>query len=74
MHPNARLLEAFTQAQRRFYTGEDDTAALRGLLADDIAWHVPGRSAIAGDYHGHAHRCSTSTPRRPPASSPTPNS
>jgi ketosteroid isomerase-like protein len=53
MHPNARLLEAFNQAQRRFYADEDDTATLRRLLADDIAWHVPGRSAIAGDYHGH---------------------
>lgn len=53
MHPNARLVEAFYQAQRRFYAGGDDTAAMRGLLADDIAWHVPGRSAIAGDYHGH---------------------
>jgi uncharacterized protein len=26
---------------------------MRGLLADDIAWHVPGRSPIAGHYHGH---------------------
>jgi uncharacterized protein len=53
VHPNVRLLEAFYQAQRRFYAGGDDTAALRSLLADDVAWHVPGRSAIAGDYHGH---------------------
>lgn len=54
MHPNARLLEAFYQAQAAFYAGgEDATTALRGLLADDIAWHVPGRSAIAGHYHGH---------------------
>ncbi len=53
MHPNARLIEAFYQAQGRFYAGDDDTATLRGLLADDIAWHVPGRSAIAGDYRGH---------------------
>ncbi len=53
MHPNARLIEAFSQAQRRFYAGDDDTATLRGLLRDDIAWHVSGRSAIAGDYRGH---------------------
>jgi ketosteroid isomerase-like protein len=53
LHPNARLIEAFYQAQRRFYAGDDDTSTLRGLLTDDIAWHVPGRSAIAGDYRGH---------------------
>jgi hypothetical protein len=53
VHPNARLLQAFYQAQAAFYAGGDDTAALRGLLADDIAWHVPGRSPIAGHYHGH---------------------
>jgi uncharacterized protein len=53
VHPNVRLLEAFYQAQAAFYAGGDDTAALRGLLADDIAWHVPGRSPIAGHYHGH---------------------
>jgi uncharacterized protein len=53
VHPNVRLLEAFYQAQAAFYAGGDDTAALGGLLADDIAWHVPGRSPIAGHYHGH---------------------
>ena len=53
LHPNVRLLEVFYQAQAAFYAGGDDTAALRGLLADDIAWHVPGRSPIAGHYHGH---------------------
>jgi ketosteroid isomerase-like protein len=52
VHPNARLIEAFYQAQARFYAGGDDTATLRRLLTDDIAWHVPGRSPIAGDYHG----------------------
>jgi PPOX class probable F420-dependent enzyme len=53
VHPNARLLEAFYQAQAAFYAGGDDTAALDSLLADDVAWHVPGRSPIAGHYHGH---------------------
>jgi ketosteroid isomerase-like protein len=52
-HPNRRLVEAFYEAQAAFYAGEDDTATLRGLLTDDIAWHVPGRSPIAGHYHGH---------------------
>jgi ketosteroid isomerase-like protein len=53
VHPNARLLEAFYRAQAAFYAGGDDAATLRGLLADDVAWHVPGRSPIAGHYHGH---------------------
>ena len=53
VHPNVRLLEAFYRAQAAFYAGGDDTATLRGLLAEDIAWHVPGRSPIAGHYHGH---------------------
>jgi hypothetical protein len=25
---------------------------MAGLLASDVAWHVPGSNAIAGDYHG----------------------
>jgi hypothetical protein len=29
------------------------TTILRGLLADDIAWHVPGRRAIADDWRGY---------------------
>jgi hypothetical protein len=53
VHQNARLIESFYQAQGRFYAGDEDTTTLRALLADDIAWHVPGRSVIAGDYHGH---------------------
>ena len=24
------------------------------LLADDVVWHWPGRSAVSGDYHGRA--------------------
>src|SRR5215218_8796189 len=53
VHPNVRLLEVFYRAQAAFYAGGDDTAALGGLLTDDIVWHVPGRSPIAGHYHGH---------------------
>jgi PPOX class probable F420-dependent enzyme len=53
VHPNVRLLEVFYRAQAAFYAGGDDTTVLRGLLADDIVWHVPGRSPIAGHYHGH---------------------
>jgi PPOX class probable F420-dependent enzyme len=53
VHSNVRLLEVFYRAQAAFYAGGDDIAALGGLLTDDIVWHVPGRSPIAGHYHGH---------------------
>jgi ketosteroid isomerase-like protein len=56
-HPNVRLLEAFYQAQAAFCAGGDDTAALRGLLADNVAWHVPGRSPIAGPWGARSQSC-----------------
>jgi uncharacterized protein len=52
-HPNARLLTRFYRAQAAFYGGGDDPSALLALLSDDVVWHVPGRSPIAGDYRGH---------------------
>ncbi len=52
VHPNAQIVERFCAVQRRFYAGEDVAADLRGLLAEDVVWHVPGRSAIAGEYRG----------------------
>jgi ketosteroid isomerase-like protein len=51
-HPNARVVEEFYGVQRRFYAGEDTADELRGLLSEDVAWHVPGRSPIAGHYRG----------------------
>jgi hypothetical protein len=51
-HPNARLIREFHDRQNRFYAGGDQEPA-GALLAEDVAWHVPGRSAIAGDYRGH---------------------
>jgi ketosteroid isomerase-like protein len=50
-HPNARLIRDFHAAQNRFYAGGDQEA-VRAMLAPDVAWHVPGRSALAGDYVG----------------------
>jgi ketosteroid isomerase-like protein len=47
-HPNAELIRGGYEA---FARGDVDT--VMGLLADDIVWHVPGHSPIAGDYHGH---------------------
>ena len=47
LHPNEALV-------RRLYAafGGRDLAALAELLARDVAWHVPGRSALAGEYRG----------------------
>jgi ketosteroid isomerase-like protein len=50
-HPNVHLIRAFHDAQNRFYAGGDQAPA-RAMLTADVAWHVPGRSAIAGDYRG----------------------
>jgi ketosteroid isomerase-like protein len=47
MHPNERLLrrEYDARAQR-------DDASLATLLTEAVVWHVPGRSAISGEYRG----------------------
>src|SRR5687767_907022 len=46
-HPNEELVrngyEAFQKA---------DMETVRALFADDIVWHVGGRSPLAGDYRG----------------------
>jgi ketosteroid isomerase-like protein len=46
-----RTFEAFARAQSAMYRG-GDRGAVRELLAPDVIWHVPGDSAIAGDYRG----------------------
>ncbi|HEY7146835.1 MAG TPA: nuclear transport factor 2 family protein [Streptosporangiaceae bacterium] len=48
-HPNTELLQ---HAYDAFASG--DIPAVLGILAEDIAWHVPGRSPLSGDYTGHA--------------------
>lgn len=45
------LLDRLHQAQDEFYSGASG-AALAELLAPSIAWHVPGKNAIAGTYRG----------------------
>jgi ketosteroid isomerase-like protein len=35
-----------------YYAGAADQAAVRELFTPDVAWHVPGHNAIAGDYQG----------------------
>lgn len=52
-HPNAQLIRAFHEAQAGFYAG-GELAPVRALIADEVSWHVPGASAIAGDYVGRA--------------------
>lgn len=50
-HPHARLVREFHDAQNRFYAGGEQ-GPVRAMLTDDVVWHVPGRSAIAGDHRG----------------------
>jgi ketosteroid isomerase-like protein len=45
------VLARLHAAQAAFYAGEDSTA-VHSVLTDDIAWHIPGTNAIAGDYRG----------------------
>jgi ketosteroid isomerase-like protein len=47
-HPNAELLRGGYEA---FAKG--DIPTVLGIFAEDIAWHVPGRSPLSGDYRGH---------------------
>jgi ketosteroid isomerase-like protein len=46
-HPNEELV-------RRGYEafGKGDMATLNEIFADDIVWHAPGRSQLAGTYRG----------------------
>jgi ketosteroid isomerase-like protein len=46
-HQNASVLR---RAYEAFARG--DFAALSELLADDVVWHVPGRSLVSGSHHG----------------------
>jgi ketosteroid isomerase-like protein len=46
-HPNATLV---WRGYELFSAG--DMAGFLELLADDVAWHVPGRCPLAGDYKG----------------------
>ncbi len=47
MHPNEELLRREYEARAR-----GELSALQELFHEDIVWHVPGRSAIAGAYRG----------------------
>jgi uncharacterized protein len=45
------VIERLHAAQASLYT-DGDAAGVREVVTDDIAWHVPGRSPIAGSYRG----------------------
>ena len=45
------VVEEFLTRQREMYAG-GDLDAVEEFLADDVVWHVPGTSPIAGDYRG----------------------
>ena len=47
----AGLLSRLHKAQGAFYAGGDD-GPLRAVLDPAVNWYVPGRNAIAGEYHG----------------------
>ena len=45
------VVDAFLAVQRTMYAG-GDPAAVEPFLAEDVIWHVPGSSPIAGDFRG----------------------
>jgi ketosteroid isomerase-like protein len=45
------VLARLHEAQGAFYAG-GPADAVRAVLTDDVFWVVPGRNAIAGEYHG----------------------
>jgi uncharacterized protein len=46
-----QLLREFHDHQNRFYAGGAQGPA-SAMLTDDVTWHVPGRSPLAGDHRG----------------------
>jgi acyl-CoA thioesterase FadM/ketosteroid isomerase-like protein len=45
------IVEEFLARQREMYAG-GDAAPVEQMLDEDVVWHVPGTSPIAGDYRG----------------------
>ena len=46
------VVRRFYDAQARVYSGAAPVESLRDVLAEDVVWHVPGASAIAGEHRG----------------------
>jgi uncharacterized protein len=57
------LLRRLHEAQNVFYAGGDD-GPLRTVMDPGVSWYVPGRNAIAGEYHGIAAVLGYMTARR----------
>ena len=49
----ADALDEFRRCQQAFYRG-GPIEPVAELLAEDVRWHVPGTSPIAGDHRGRA--------------------
>jgi len=47
----ADVVDRFLARQREMYAG-GELAGVEELLADEVVWHVPGTSPIAGDHRG----------------------
>lgn len=47
MHPNEAILRREYEARAR-----GDLNSLEEVFREDVVWHVPGHSAIAGTYRG----------------------
>lgn len=45
------VVERFQAEQARAYAG-GEMDAVREVLSDDVVWHVPGRSTVAGEHRG----------------------
>jgi len=46
------VVRRFYDLQTGVYAGRAPADSLRGVLRDDVVWHVPGASAIAGEHRG----------------------
>jgi 2'-5' RNA ligase len=46
------VVERFYAVQARVYSGQAPVSELHDLLSEDVVWHVPGASAIAGEHCG----------------------
>jgi uncharacterized protein len=49
--PAKAVVDRFLRLQREMYAGGDIDPVAK-LLAEDVVWHVPGTSPIAGDHRG----------------------
>ncbi len=46
------LVDELHRRQREMYAGRVSVDAVGELLAEDVVWHVPGTSPVAGDHRG----------------------